>query len=163
MYVWEIIYPLLHVGVHELPLARLAVHGVANPFVGAADASHGLALHTAVLVVSVPAAHVLVPDAVYPLLHVGVHELPLARLAVHGVASPNVGAADASHALALHTTLSESMPAAQVLVPDNVYPLLHVGMHDIPPSTVEVHVPMPPFVGATTFTHGFTRHVTVPC
>ena len=52
------VYPLLHVGVHELPLARLAVHGPASPFVGAADASHALALHTAVLVVSVPAVHV---------------------------------------------------------------------------------------------------------
>jgi hypothetical protein len=65
MYVGEIIYPLLHVGVHELPLARLAVHGVANPFVGATDALHGLALHTAVSVVSVPNRQVLVPDTVY--------------------------------------------------------------------------------------------------
>ncbi len=54
----DTVYPLLHVGVHELPLARLAVHGVATPKVGAADASHALALHTAVLVVSVPAVHV---------------------------------------------------------------------------------------------------------
>ncbi len=58
MNVCETIYPLLHVGVHELPLARLAVHGPASPFVGAADASHALALHTAVLVVSVPAVQV---------------------------------------------------------------------------------------------------------
>ena len=65
MYVGEIMYPLLHVGVHELPLARLPVHGVANPFVGAADASHGLALHTAVSVNSVPNRQVLVPDTVY--------------------------------------------------------------------------------------------------
>ena len=120
-------------------------------------------MHAAELGIRMLAVQDLVPDTIYPSLHVGVHELPLARLAVHGVASPNVGAADASHGLALHTTLSESMPAAQVLVPDNVYPLLHVGMHDFPPSTVEVHVPMPPFVGATTFKHGFTRHVTVPC
>ena len=53
----DTVYPVLHVGVHELPLARLAVHGPASPFVGAADASHAL-LHTAVLVVSVPAVHV---------------------------------------------------------------------------------------------------------
>ncbi len=32
-------YPLLHVGVHELPLAMLAVHGVRDPFDSAADAS----------------------------------------------------------------------------------------------------------------------------
>jgi hypothetical protein len=42
------VYPLLHVGAHELPLARLDVHGLASPFVGAAAASQ-LALHTAVL------------------------------------------------------------------------------------------------------------------
>ncbi len=122
MYVWEIIYPLLHVGVHELPLARLVLHGAANPFGGASDASHGLALHTAVLVVSMPAVHILVPDTVYPLLHVGVHELPLARLDVHGPASPFVGAVDASHGLALHTAVSVvSVPSRQVLVPDTVY------------------------------------------
>ena len=34
-------YPLLHVGVHELPLARLAGHGPASPFVGAVSL-HGL-------------------------------------------------------------------------------------------------------------------------
>ncbi len=38
----ETVYPLLQVGVQELPLARPDVHGVATPFVGAADASHGL-------------------------------------------------------------------------------------------------------------------------
>jgi hypothetical protein len=82
------VYPLLHVGVHELPLGRLAVHVPAAPFVGAADASHGLALHTAVLVVSVPAVHIRLPVSVYPLLHVGVHERPLGRLAVHVPAVP---------------------------------------------------------------------------
>ena len=53
---------------------------------GATDSA--AALHTAVVVVSVPAVHVLVPASVYPLLHVGVHELPLARLAVHMPAAP---------------------------------------------------------------------------
>ncbi len=54
----DTVYPLLHVGVHELPLARLDVHGLASPFAGAVAALHALALHTAVLVVSVPAVHV---------------------------------------------------------------------------------------------------------
>ncbi len=53
----DTVYPLLHVGVHELPLARLDVHGLASPFAGAVAASQ-LGLHTAVLVVSVPAVHV---------------------------------------------------------------------------------------------------------
>ena len=61
----DTVYPLLHVGVHELPLARLDVHGPASPFVGAVDASHALALHMAVSVVSVPNRQVLVPDTVY--------------------------------------------------------------------------------------------------
>ena len=38
--VTDIVYPLLHVGVHVLPLARLDVHVPAAPFVGASDASH---------------------------------------------------------------------------------------------------------------------------
>ncbi len=53
----DTVYPLLHVGVHELPLARLDGHGLASPFAGAVAASQ-LGLHTAVLVVSVPAVHV---------------------------------------------------------------------------------------------------------
>ena len=100
------VYPVLHIGAHERPLASVAEHVPASPLVTAADASQGVdvgarvspgAMHTTVLVVSTPAAHVLVPVSVYPLLHVGVHELPLARLDVHVPASPFVGAADASH------------------------------------------------------------------
>ena len=45
-----------HVGVHELPLARLDGHVPRAPFVGAVIV-HGLGTHTAVLVVSVPAVH----------------------------------------------------------------------------------------------------------
>ena len=47
----DTVYPLLHVGVHELPLARLDVHGLASPFAGrgAVAASAQLGLHTAVL------------------------------------------------------------------------------------------------------------------
>ena len=72
MYVWEIIYPLLHVGVHELPLGRLDVHGPASPFAGAVAALHGLALHTAVLVRVAPSLlQYREPASVYPLLHVG--------------------------------------------------------------------------------------------
>ncbi len=53
--VWT--YPVLHVGMHESPLARLDEHVPKTPFVGAVIVQ-GLALHTAVLVVSVPAVHV---------------------------------------------------------------------------------------------------------
>jgi hypothetical protein len=88
----DAVYPLLHVGVHELPLARLDVHGLASPFESAVDASHGLGLHANVLVYE-PYEHDLLPDAVYPLLHVGVHEAPLIRLKSHVPAPPFVGAA----------------------------------------------------------------------
>ena len=96
----DCVYPVLHVGVHVAPLARLAVHVPRAPF-GGAVTTHGFGLHAAVMVVSVPAEHALVPTSVDPLLHVGVHELPLARLAVHVPSAPFVGAADASHAFAL--------------------------------------------------------------
>ena len=164
MYEPDAVYPLLHVGVHERPLASVAEHVPASPLVTAADASQGVdvgarvssgAMQTAVLVVSVPAAHVLVPISVYPLLHVGVHELPLARLDVHVPASPFIGAVAASHALALHAAvLVVNVPAEHVLVPDTVYPLLHVGVHELPLASVAVHVPASPFVGAAEASHG---------
>ena len=88
------------------------------------------------------------PDAVYPLLHVGVHELPLARLDVHGLASPFAGAVDASHGLGLHANVSVYLPYEHDLLPDAVYPLLHVGVHEAPLTRLESHVPAPPFVGA---------------
>ena len=47
---------VLHSGVHELPLARLDGHVPRAPFVGAVIVQ-GLGMHTAVLVVSVPAVH----------------------------------------------------------------------------------------------------------
>ncbi len=59
--VWS--YPVLHVGVHDEPLARFDRHVPREPSDGAVTA-HALGLHTAVSVVSVPAAHVLVPDTV---------------------------------------------------------------------------------------------------
>ena len=43
----------MHVGVHELPLARLDVHVPKAPFVGAVTV-HGLALQAAVLVRACP-------------------------------------------------------------------------------------------------------------
>jgi hypothetical protein len=49
-----------------------------------------------VSLVIVPAEHDLLPDAVYPLLHVGVHELPIARLDVQSPSAPLDGAGVAS-------------------------------------------------------------------
>ncbi len=62
---------VLHIGVHELPLARLDVHVPKAPFAGAVIV-HGLALHTAVLVRLAPSVlQYREPESVYPLLHVG--------------------------------------------------------------------------------------------
>ncbi len=88
------------------------------------------------------------PDAVYPPLHVGVHELPLARLGVHGLASPFIGAVDASHGLGLHANVLAYEPYEHDLLPDAVYPPLHVGVHEAPLTRRDPHVPAPPFVGA---------------
>ena len=49
-----------------------------------------------VAAVSVPAVHELVPDTVYPLLHVGWHVDPDANELVHDPTLPLVGAVDAS-------------------------------------------------------------------
>jgi hypothetical protein len=108
----DIVYPLLHVGAHALPLARLDVQVPSAPFAGAVTA-HGLAVHPAVSV-NVPAAHDRLPVIVYPLLHVGVHVLPLARLDVHVPAAPLVGASDASHEEATTTRhSSRNSPSAK--------------------------------------------------
>ena len=56
---------------------------------------HEFAAHVAA--VNVPREHELVPDTVYPELHVGWHVDPLARELVQSPAPPFVGAADASH------------------------------------------------------------------
>jgi hypothetical protein len=90
---------------------------------------------------------------VYPLLHVGVHELPLARLEVHVPTAPFVGAVAALHGFGLHSKLSLNVPYEHDLLPDAVYPLLHVGVHEAALSRLDGHVPMAPFVGAETV-HG---------
>ena len=64
-------YPVLHEGMHELPLARLDVHVPNAPFAGAVIV-HGLALQTAVSVRPAPSLlQYRLPESVYPVLHVG--------------------------------------------------------------------------------------------
>ena len=52
-----------------MPLARELVQSPAPPYAGATEASQTFAEQVAA--VSVPALHELVPDTVYPALHVG--------------------------------------------------------------------------------------------
>ena len=65
--------PASHAGAHEDPLARRpSTHVPKAPFAGAVS-EHGLALHTAVLVVSTPDVHALrVSIGVIPVLRVRV-------------------------------------------------------------------------------------------
>ena len=72
-----------------------------------------------VAAVSVPALHELVPDTVYPALHVGWHVEPLARELVQSPTPPFVGATDASHGLGPHVA-AVSVPRLHELVPDTV-------------------------------------------
>ena len=58
----DTVYPESHVGWHVDPLARELVQSPTPPFVGAADASHGLGPHVAA--VSVPRLQEDVPDTV---------------------------------------------------------------------------------------------------
>mmetsp|Transcript_3951 Transcript_3951/g.13734 ORF Transcript_3951/g.13734 Transcript_3951/m.13734 type:complete len:110 (-) Transcript_3951:1700-2029(-) len=75
------------------------------------------AVHVAA--VKVPAVHELVPENVYPELHVGWHVAPLARVLVQSPTAPFVGGVDASHELALHVA-AVSVPALHELVLDTV-------------------------------------------
>ena len=78
----------MQVGEQEDPPARVEVQpGPAAPLEMAPDASHELPLHTAVSV-RVPALHDLVPERVYPVLHVGVHDDPLSRTSPQGDINP---------------------------------------------------------------------------
>ena len=119
------------------------------------EAVHEFAVHVAA--VKVPALHELVPDTVYPELHVGWHVDPLARELVQSPAPPFVGAADASHGFAEHVA-AVSVPALQDDVPDTVYPELHVGWHVNPLASEFVQSPAPPFVGAADASHDLGTH-----
>ena len=72
-----------------------------------------------VAAVKVPALHELVPETVYPELHVGWHVAPLARALVQSPTAPFVGDVDASHESGLHIA-AVSVPALHELIPDTV-------------------------------------------
>ena len=112
------------------------------------------AVHVAA--VSAPRLHEDVPDIVYPELHVGWHVDPLARELVQSPAPPFVGAADASHGFAAHVAAVSVPTEEQELVPETVYPELHVGWHVEPLARVPVQLPTPPLVGAMEASHGRT-------
>jgi hypothetical protein len=90
---------------------------------------------------------------VYPLLQEGVHELPLVRLDPHVPKAPFVGAGGSLHGSGLHSKVLVYEPYEHDLLPDAVYPLLQVGVHEAPLSRLDPHVPAPPFVGATAALH----------
>ena len=118
-------------------------------------------MHTTVSV-RVPAAHDLVPERVLPVLHVGVHDAPCASVEVQSFRAPLATAVDASQELPLHTDVSVRVPALQDLVPEMVYPLLQVGVHDDPCASVEVQPdPAAPFDIAPDASHGSGLHTTV--
>mmetsp|Transcript_9768 Transcript_9768/g.44500 ORF Transcript_9768/g.44500 Transcript_9768/m.44500 type:complete len:153 (+) Transcript_9768:96-554(+) len=127
--------------------------------------------------------HELVPDTVYPELHVGWHVDPLASELVQSPTPPFIGAVDASHGFAAHVAAvsvlqspappfvgakdashgftehvaAVRVPRLQDDVPDTVYPELHVGWHVDPLARELVQSPAPPFVGAADASHG------IPC
>jgi hypothetical protein len=53
-----------------------------------------------------------------------------------------------THGFAPHATVSVSAPALHDRLPDIVYPLSHVGVHELPLARLDVHVPNAPFVVA---------------
>ena len=99
-----------------------------------------------VAAVKIPVLHELVPDTVYPALHVGWHVDPLARVLVQSPTPPFVGGVDASHGFGEHVA-AVKVPALHELVPDTVYPELHVGWHVDPCRSADEQSPTPPFRG----------------
>jgi len=72
------------------------------------------------------AEQVRVPDALYPVLQVGVHVPPAAVvLQPAGIVAPAIAPLK-SHVLALQVA-AVSLPAVQVDFPETVKPVLHVG------------------------------------
>ena len=88
-------------GVHDEPLAKELVQSPTPPFVGAADASHGLGEQVAAI--RFPAVHELVPETVYPESHVGWQVDPLASVSVQVPTAPLTMRTLASHASSLRT------------------------------------------------------------
>jgi len=119
------------------------------PLEGAGDKVH-------VAAVSVPRLHEDVPDTVYPELHVGWHDDPLAREPVQSPAPPFVGAEDASHGAAEHVAAVSVPKEEHELIPETVYPNSHVGWHIKPLARELVQLPTPPLVGAMEASHGYT-------
>ena len=111
---------------------------------------HGFAEQVAA--VSVPALQDVVPDTVYPELHVGWHVEPLAREVVQSPTPPFEAGADASHGFAEHIA-AVSVPVLHDDVPDTVYPELHVGWHVEPLAKELGQSPTPPFVGGADASH----------
>jgi hypothetical protein len=90
--------------------------------------------------------------------HFGWHVDPDSRLDVQVPVSPFAGLADASHGFGLHVA-AVKFPAKQLVGPDTVYPVLHVGWHVDPDSRLLVQVPLFPFAGAAAALHDFGMHV----
>ena len=93
-------------------------------------------------------------------MQVSVHVAPSARVAVQpDPAAPFDIGPDASQELPLHTAVSVRVPAVHDLVPERVYPVLQVGVHDEPSASVEVQPgPGAPFAIGPLGSHG-TRAV----
>ena len=72
---------------------------------------------------------------------------------------PLAGGVLASHGFARHVATTWRVPAKQSVVPDTVYPGLHMGWQLVLLTTAEVQVPTPPLMGAVLALHGLARHV----
>ena len=96
-----------------------------------------------VAAVKVPALHELVPDTVYPLLHVGWHVDPDANELVHVPTPPLVGAEDASQ-FSTALQMSSALTTAASLVP-SLDEVMEYHFLMLPTEVFSVHVP-PEFV-----------------
>eukprot|EP01047_Picozoa_sp_COSAG01_P108087 COSAG01_NODE_37042_length_509_cov_0.868293_1_plen_114_part_10 len=97
-------------------------------FDGACEAAHVCTtLHVAALSTPLLEQRV-VSDTVYPALHVGWHVPPAGNDLVQLPTAPLAGGAEASQFLP-HVAAVSTAALEQLVVPDTVYPTLHVGWH----------------------------------
>ena len=84
------------------------------------EAMHDFAEHVAA--VNTPKEHELVPETVYPELHVGWHVDPLARELIQLPTAPFAGAVDASHGESDVNTYADPMLASKFAPINTVSP-----------------------------------------
>lgn len=124
----DAVYPAVQLGVHAVAEAESATQLPDPPLATEGSPAHGLGLHVPATP-QLPAVQVALSagevDAVYPLLHVGVHVYPDAGEEVQAATFPLVTVGRPAHGFGLHVPPIDHVPVAQVRNGAPEYPAMH--------------------------------------